>query len=381
MYRESAVVIYCNYLLPHSETFVRSQAEALQDFIPYYAGCRRVPGLPLPQERTFVINNGGLFGKTSEVSYKLCGFAPTFLRQIRKLNPKLIHAHFGQNAAIALPLVRDLAVPLIVTFHGYDATVKDEYACRSSNSHRLYLARRELLKHEAQLFIAVSEFIKDKLLDQGFPPDKIVVHYIGVDTELFQPNPSVQRQPVVLFVARLVEKKGCEYLIEAMSKVQATMPEVELVVIGDGPLRPSLEQLAGKMLQRYQFIGVQPSDIIRAWMNQAKVFCVPSITAKSGDSEGFGIVFAEAQAMGLPVVSFATGGIPEAVADCETGFLTTERDSEGLAAYILRLLKDEELWHKFSQNSQKRVRNSFNLQQQTRVLENLYKHMILSRNI
>jgi glycosyltransferase involved in cell wall biosynthesis len=372
MYQKSSIIIYCNYLLPHSETFVRSQAENLQQFIPYYVGSRRVPGLSLPEERTLVLNQGGLLGRTSEVSYKLCGFAPSFFRRIRKLNPAFIHAHFGVNGVMVLPLVRNLAVPLIVTFHGYDATLKDEYVRRSGNSYRVYLRHRELLKHKARLFIAVSEFIKKKLLEQGFPKNKIVVHYIGVDTQLFQPDPAVRRQSVVLFVARLVEKKGCEYLIEAMSKVQAVMPEVELLVIGDGPLRSNLEQLAKKTLQRYQFLGVQPPDVVQAWMNQAKVFCVPSVTAKSGDSEGFGVVFAEAQAMGLPVVSFTHGGIPEAVAHGKTGFLVAERDSQGLAAYILRLLEDEVLWQQFSHSGQERVRTIFNLQNQTRILENIY---------
>jgi glycosyltransferase involved in cell wall biosynthesis len=235
-----------------------------------------------------------------------------------------------------------------------------------------------LLQHKACLLIAVSEFIKKKLLEQGFPENKIVVHYIGVDTELFQSKPAVQREPIVLFVGRLVENKGCEYLIQAMSKVQAVMSEVELVVIGDGLLRSSLEQLARKMLRRYQFLGVQTSENVRAWMQKAKVFSVPSITIKSGASEGFGMVFAEAQAMGLPVVSFATGGITEAVAHAETGFLVAERDSDGLSAYILRLLEDKTLYQQFSQKGQDRVRRMFNLHHQTRILEDIYTNRVLS---
>ncbi len=370
------VLIYRNFLLKPSETFVRSQAETLQHFLPHYVGLRLVQGLMLPEERTLIVNRGGLLGKMREVSTKLRGFAPTFVQQVKNLHPALIHAHFGQDGAMALPLVKDLQVPLLVTFHGYDVTTIDKYA-EQSVSQRIYFSRREALKREAKLFIAVSEFIKKKLLEQGFPPDRVIVHYIGVDTELFQPNPTVQREPVVLFVGRLTEKKGCEYLIRAMRAVQAVMPEVELVVIGDGQLRSSLEQLAEKSLKRYRFLGVQPPESVRFWMQQAKIFCVPSITAKSGDSEGFGLVFAEAQAMGLPVVSFASGGIPEAIAHGETGFLAAERDSEKLAAYILRLLEDQELWQKFSQKGQERVRTLFNLHHQTRALESIYLNKVL----
>lgn len=373
-----AVIIYRDHLLEPSETFVRSQAETLQRFTPYYVGSQRVPGLSIPEKQTFVVNHGGALGKTSQVCYKLCGFAPAFFQRIRKLNPVLIHAHFGPDGLMALPLVRDLAIPLIVTFHGYDITVKDEYLRHLSYTNRVYLRRKEVLKREARLFIAVSKFIKEKLLEQNFPSDKLVQHYIGVAPELFQPNP-MPREPMVLFVGRLTEKKGCEYLIRAMSRVQAVRPEVELTIIGDGPLRTNLEHLAEELLCRYQFLGVQPPESVRNWMNRAQVFSVPSITAESGDSEAFGIVFAEAQAMGLPVVSFATGGVVEAVAHGETGFLAAERDWEVLAEYILHLLKDETLWQQFSQKGQERVRTLFNLHRQNSVLEDIYSS-VLQRN-
>lgn len=111
-------------------------------------------------------------------------------------------------------------------------------------------------------------------------------------------------------------------------------------------------------------------------MNRVKIFCVPSIIAKSGDAEAFGIVFAEAQAMGLPVVSFASGGIPEAVAHGKTGFLVAEHDWEGLAKNIMHLLKDQILWQQLSQKGQERVQSLFSLQKQTGLLEDIYKQVL-----
>lgn len=376
MHSKPAVIIYRDWLLPPSETFVLRQAEALRRFTPYYVGLRLKKGLLTPLDRTLVVNRGGLIGRACEVPYKLAAFAPTFFQRVQKLNPVLMHAHFGISGALALPLKHRLQVPMLVTYHGYEELITDEFARRSYFSHRVYLRRREVLKREAQLFIAVSNYSKENLLKQGFPQDKIVVHYIGIDTDVFQSNPAVPREPVVLFVARLVEQKGCEYLIRAMGKVQAVRPEVELVVIGDGELRSSLEQLAAQKLQRYRFLGVQTPESVRAWMNRAKVFSVPSIVAKSGDAEGFGIVFAEAQAMGLPVVSFASGGIPEAVAHGEVGFLAAERDWEELAKHILLLLEDDTLWHRFSESGPSRVRALFNLQKQTGLLEEIYEQVL-----
>lgn len=366
------VVFFCGRILPPSETFIKAQGEGLQKFTPYYVGTRLIKGLSLPSERTLTVNQGGILGNLDEFVFKVSGFAPKFYQQVEQLQPALIHAHFGVCGALALPLMRKLKLPMIVTFYGLDATMKDDYARQESISTAIYLQRREELKREATLFIAVSEFIKEKLIEQGFPADKIIAHYYGVDTEKFTPDPAVPRESVVLFVGRLAEKKGCEYLIQAMAQVQEQMSDVKLVIIGDGPLRENLETLAAKSLRNYEFLGLQPSDVVKSWMNRALLLAVPSVTASTGDSEGLPTVVVEAQSMGLPVVGSIHAGIPQAVVHGETGFLVPERDWKTLAEYILQLLKDPTLWQRYSINGQQRVRDSFNLSKQTQVLESIY---------
>lgn len=370
------IVFFSGKLLPPSETFIRAQGEGLQQFTPYYVGSRLVQGLPLPPERTLVVNQGGLLGAAREGAFKLLGMAPKLYQQVQQLKPALIHAHFGVCGTLALPLARKLNIPMVVTFYGLDATMKDEYARRDSLTTRVYLRRREALKRETKLFIGVSEFIKEKLLAQGFPPEKVIAHYYGVDTAAFQCDPTVPREPLVLFVGRLAEKKGCEYLIQAMAQVQSVMPEVELAIIGDGPLRLQLENLAAKSLKRYQFLGLQPSQIVKSWMNRALILAVPSVTASNGDSEGLPTVVVEAQAMGLPVVGSIHAGIPQAVLHGETGFLAAERDWNGLATHILELLKNPPLWQSFSLKGQERVRANFDLGKQTQALESIYANVL-----
>ncbi|CAN5646118.1 glycosyltransferase [soil metagenome] len=375
--KKSVVLVYRDHLLSPSETFIMRQAEALKEFVPYYVGSRRVEGLPLPEDRTILVNRGGFLGKLSEMAFRFRGPSSKMVRRVQGLNPALIHAHFGPDSVKALSLSRALRIPLVVTFHGYDATVRDEYARHSFHSHRVYLRHRELLQREANQFIAVSKFIKNSLIEfQRIPSEKIVVHYIGVDTKVFQPHPEVLREPTVLFVGRLVEKKGCEYLIRAMSRVQAVMPEANLVVIGDGPLRAPLEQQARATLRKYSFLGTQSLETVRMWMNRAKVFSVPSITAQSGDSEGLPTVFVEAQAIGTPVASFVSNGIPEAVLHNETGFLAPEGDWMKLADSILLLLTDEGLWRRFSKAGQSRANGTFNIREQTRKLERVYAQVL-----
>ena len=377
--RKHKVIIYRNHLLRPSETFIRAQTSHLSSFDYCYVGSRRVSGLPLPKEKTLTVNGSTASQKYAELAYRLTGkISSGMYEQLKKRSPQLIHAHFGPDSIRALSLSNKLGVPLVVTFHGYGATIKPSYAWRSSYTQFIYLLNRTKLQRNAAHFIAVSDYIKNLLLNQGFPREKVTTHYIGVDTAQFTQNPRIQRRATVLFVGRLVECKGCEFLVRAMAAVQAALPNTELVVIGDGPLRAQLEKLAAEKLNRYRFLGFQNQSVVREWMNQAKVLCVPSITAKSGHAEAFGIVFAEAQSMGLPVVSCDSGGISEAVEHGKTGFLVPEKDTEALANQMIKLLKDPMLWERFSQSAMQRAREKFDIVQQTQKLERFYLDVILN---
>jgi colanic acid/amylovoran biosynthesis glycosyltransferase len=373
------VLIFRTQLLPPSETFIRGQAETMRKFRPYFVGWRRVNGLELPAESCWVANTGGLLGRIREFDFRLRGPSSESISRLRRLCPSLIHAHFGPDACQAMRSAGQLGLPLVATFHGYDATMHDS-ALRQWPLGRQFVSLRPQLQRQGKLFIAVSDFIRGRLLALGFPPERVVVHYTGVDTETFRVPESNNRVPLVLFVARLVEKKGCTYLLKAMTQVQTILPNAELVIIGDGPQRQELEREARESLRNVRFLGSQSPEIVKDWMVRASVFCVPSITASNGDSEGFGMVFAEAQACGTPVVSFATGGIPEAVAHGHTGFLAPERDWAKLGEYILLLLQDRSLWKDFSEAGRQRVENNFNLRKQTAILEDIYAGLISSES-
>lgn len=378
MSHKPTVVIYRNHLLRHSETFIREQVSNLKQFDYQYAGSRSVAGLALPDDKVSTVYGPKLSKKIGELIFKTSGIAPEMYRRLRSFNPALMHAHFGPDAVRVIPLSQKLGIPLIVTFHGYDATVKPSYAWRSSYTQFVYLMRKRRLQKEAAHFIAVSDFIKGLLIEQGFPSKKISTHYIGIDTDKFSPNCRIKRSPTVLFVGRLVEVKGCEFLIEAMAIVQSLLPKAELIVLGDGPLKSQLEEHALKKLKKVRFLGFQSPSVVRDWMNKAKVFCVPSITAKSGHVEAFGTVFTEAQSMGLPVVTFHSGGISEAVEHGKTGFLVPEKNTRELSARILQILENSEIWDEFSYQGMKRAREKFDIVRQTMKLESLYSSFMTS---
>lgn len=371
------IIIYRDSLLPISETFIKAQAENLETFTPYYAGYKRVEnGLSLPQK--FVITSSDKSNKKntlSEVVMKQMKWNPRLTYKMRQIKPKLLQAHFGPDGVLALPFARKLKVPLVTTFHGYDVTVEDQYLMQQSFNVRHFVKNRNHLINEGARFIAVSNFIKQKLIDRGYPAEKIITHYIGVDCDVLKPDPTISRENVILFVGRLVENKGCEYLIKAFKKISNNNPDTRLVIIGEGPQKSHLETLT-KGLNQVEFLGKKPHEDVIQWMKKARIFCVPSIEIDSGASEGFGIVFAEANALGTPVVSFRTGGIPEAVQHGETGLLAEEGDTDLLAEHLQTLLENDNLWQKFSINGRKRVETLFNIKTQTSILEKIYEEII-----
>ena len=369
-------LIFRTRLLPYSETFIRNQAEAMRRYLPYYVGIRDVHGLDLPEDACWIANRGGIAGLWREARWMLQGVPEECTTQLARLKAKLIHAHFGPDGAEALPIATALNIPLLVTYHGYDATYDDVFLQRSRQG-RKYLRERAGMSEKVDQFFAVSKFIKSRMVRQGFPAEKILVHYIGVDTSWFR---RAERRPGkmrVLFTGRLTEKKGCSYLIRAMALVQKKMPEVELIVIGDGDQRVRLERQAEGSLTQFSFLGRQNPESVRTWMQDSTLFSVPSVTAADGDSEGFGMVFAEAQACGLPVVSFESGGIPEAVEHGETGLLAPERDFHRLAEYLLILLKRPDLRSEFSHAGRRRAVRLFDLEQQTAILEDIYSEVCI----
>jgi colanic acid/amylovoran biosynthesis glycosyltransferase len=370
------VVIFRGELLRLSETFVQAQAGALKNFVPRFAGIERVEnGIPTPADSILVMRDRSMAERLRGAMFRRGGFAPRFYRQLRGIAPSLIHAHFAPDAAVALPLAAALRVPLIATLHGYDVTTADQYLARGAGG-RLFLKRRRELWEKASCFICVSKFIRDKAIQAGFPESKLLVHYIGIDTKRFAGVPVERERGLVLFVGRLVEKKGCQYAIEAMQIVQRNCPQASLVVIGDGPLRRSLEETARERGVTCRFLGPQPSGVVRDWMARSSVFCLPSVTAANGDSEGLPIVLAEAQAMGVPVVGSIHAGIPEAVEHGVTGLLAEERDTQRLAEHIERFLTDEDFWRAASERAGVGVRKYFDLQIQTGYLEEIYQGVL-----
>jgi len=376
---EKRVIIYRDELLPYSETFIPAQVENFSVYTGVYVGTTRCrhKGYPLPSEQTLVLSEVEKFTPRRKQLFFLTGLGyPHWFERLHSLSASLIHAHFGFDGVRALILKRRLKLPLLVTFYGYDITVNQPSLGDSREQYdfwyRFYLWQRQTLFKQVDCCIAISDFIRAKLIENGCPEDKIKVIYLGIDPDQFKPDLTRPREPVVLFVGRLVSKKGCNYLIQAMANVQAIKPELELVVIGDGKLRPDLEQQAAASLKRYRFLGAQPPEVIQSWMNRALLLSAPSITADNGNSEGLCVVTLEAQAMRLPVIASFHGGMQEAVLHNQTGLLADEGDWQAIAQHILTLAQNPDLREKFAIAGRQRVEQDFNVKRNTTTLEAIY---------
>ncbi len=276
----------------------------------------------------------------------------------------MLHAHFGQGGALALPIAQALGIPLVVTFHGADATKQTHYRRRLVP--RIYGRRLAALQREAALFVCVSEFVRDRLLARGFPTEKLTVIHQGV--ELGAAHSETATDPYVLFVGRFVEKKGVSHLIEAMRLLESRDARTRLVLIGDGPLSGALRDQA-RRLQRVEFLGWLPNTEVRRWMRGAAALCVPSVTGREGDSEGLPTVIFEAMAESVPVVGSDHAGIAEAVEHGRTGLIVPEGDPPALADALASLIERPELRQRLGAAARVVAAERFSALRQSRLLE------------
>jgi glycosyltransferase involved in cell wall biosynthesis len=386
------VLIFRTDLLPLSETFIAAQARALRRYTPTFAGLRRVPnGLQIdPSELVTLTAANSLADKIRRRLFLHTGIAPKLLRNLRRIRPALLHAHFAVDAAAALPLQRRLDAPLIVTLHGYDVTTKSELLRRSAPGNA-YLRRKSELHARATLFLCVSDHLRRHALDRGFPANKLRTLPIGVDLDLFAPDPlqSRSRDPIVLFIGRLVSVKGCAHLIRAMAHVHKHHPDAKLLIVGDGPLLNPLRALAGDTFHRSApfpatrldgakcvFLAWQPPHIVRDLLRRASLLVAPSVVTSEGHSEALNMAVCEAQAMAVPVVGFRGTGVEEAVADGETALLAPAGDESMLADCISAIISDPVHAARLGAAGRRRAELHFSLAAQTALLENLYDEVL-----
>ena len=265
-----------------------------------------------------------------------------------KLLPEydIVHAHWLIPQGIVQSFFKK---PYIVTGHGGDVTSLNKGIFRKMKIRCLKRAERVTV---------VSGHLKEKV-QELIPNLNPSVVSMGVDTKKFGEQYFVSNyfgqgdKKVVLFVGRLAEKKGVPYLIEAMEEIDAV-----LAIVGDGPLKEELEQQGRKINElsgwnKVRFLGSKTHEELKAVYASADIFVCPSITAADGDQEGLGLVILEAMASGLPVIATNSGGIPQIIKNNINGLLCEEKNAVSLRKCIERVLYDEELRSRLTEEAYK----------------------------
>ncbi len=267
------VLIFKETILPPSETFILAQMGALTKFSPHLAGLEPAPkSLPLEEPPILLSRHASKASDLRAKIYRRIAFAPLFHRRVRDLQPDLIHAHFASSGKAVLPLQKQLRRPLIVTLHGGSDVPL----------HKPYVGIYRELWERATLFLCVSDFIRRQAIEAGYPADKLVVHYIGIDRTLFLPPAEAAATDSILFVGRLVEMKGCEYAIRAMRVVQARRPETEFTIIGDGPLRAAWKSWQNNFTSDADSLAHSPlQSYERCWGSRVSSVC-PALRLQTG---------------------------------------------------------------------------------------------------
>jgi colanic acid/amylovoran biosynthesis glycosyltransferase len=367
------VAIFRHNLFRISEPFIAEQAQHLRRYLPVYVGRKRFGPPP-----------DGACSRALEDLYErfalprigwqmVTGNMRPYMRLLERQRPSLIHAHFGIEGVSVLALAKRLGIPLVTTFHGFDATLKTHVMLGSPAWFR-YPLLRDKLAREGTLFLCASAFIRQKLLAAGFPEQRTHTHYIGVDCKAVSPREELEEQPVILHVARLVEVKGTQYLLRAFAALARKYDHAQLLILGDGPLRARLEALAASLgiAGRTQFLGALSHVDVLSWMRKATMLVLPGIRTTTGREEGLGMVLLEAAATGLPIIGSRVGGIPECILDGKTGFLVPERDQDALAQRMAELLDDTGKRRQMGREGRALVERQFDIDRQTEALERFY---------
>ena len=246
-------------------------------------------------------------------------------RAIAAWDPDVIHQHQATWSLPAVGAARETGAPLVVTLHGGDAYPRlGRGAGAAWNAHN-----RARAFEGASRLLAVSRYLADVALGAGADPQRLSVHYQGVDADWWTPAPNTQEsreEPIVLFVGALSHLKGVDDLVRACADLVGRRPH-HLVLVGDGPLAPALRAHA-----HVSFTGRLDREGVRDWMRRARVLVLPTKPTE-GRQEAAGLVLLEAQACGVPVITYPTGGTPEMIAP-GASLLAAQRSPHSLARSI-----------------------------------------------
>ena len=306
------------------------------------------------------------------------GFLKPFYLALPWLNKSpydVILCHYGRNGLKAC-LFKDLGITqakIVVAFHGFDISCY-------LNLHGKDIYQR--LFEQVDLLQPISQHWQKKLIDLGCNPAKVKIHHMGVDCHKFQYIENQNDSAICLVsIARLVEKKGLQYSIQAVAQLIPRYPNLQYKIVGDGVLKAELQHLIESLqvADNIKLLGWKKQQEVAAIINHANLVLAPSVTSRDGDCEGIPVSLMESMAKGLPAISTYHSGIPELVEDSVSGYLLPERDINLLASKIEHLITNPTLRVNMGQKGRQKVLQDYNIDLLNDRLIEILQQLILAK--
>jgi phosphatidylinositol alpha-1,6-mannosyltransferase len=281
----------------------------------------------------------------------------------------LFLGHFGSTHLFGAVLAKKiLRIPYVILVHGSDLNA---YLHGFTWIDRVFA---KIVLKNARRIIVNSNRTKENVVRHKYPPDQVYVVNPGTDIKKFIPRNDINiiknrlygsDRKILLSIGRLVKRKGHDRIIKALPEVIKRVPNVLLIIVGKGSEEASLKTLARDMrLHNYvRFAGSVNEEQKISYYQSCDVFIMPSFEIRKADMndyEGFGIVYAEANACGKPVIGGRSGGVKEAVIDGVTGILVDPDNIHEISESIIRLLIDQRYAKKLGENGRRRVEEELN---------------------
>ena len=292
-----------------------------------------------------------------------------FTRKLKSKPISHIHAHFAfVSSDIALILSKLMGIKYSLTAHANDIYAKNDTI--------------KLKIREASFIITCTKYNRNYLnkLTSFNYEGKIHTVYHGIDISKWTPDIHHKRSDSnvihLLSIARLVEKKGLIYLLEAVNVLIKNGTKVRSTIIGEGPLKKQLENYIddNKLNDFIRIHDFTSQDEIKKHYLNADIFVLPCIIAKNGDMDGLPNVIAESLAMGVPVVTTNISAIPELIENENTGLLVPEKNALAIVDAVLKLSYNPELYRNIALNGKVKVKTGFSLLKSNQHIMHLFEN-------
>ncbi|MHA1676313.1 MAG: glycosyltransferase family 4 protein [Candidatus Njordarchaeales archaeon] len=296
---------------------------------------------------------------------------PNLGKFIKIEDPDIMHAHshLFLTTLSSIGAAKKLGIPSIVSVHGVIA--ERDFLTNALQRTYLYSIASWIFRNST-LVICLTKSDANNIIRVGCPPEKIRILPSAVDTELFKPDPSMEKEDLIVWTGRFVPEKGLEYLVKAAKMVTDRNNKVKFLLIGGGPLKPKLLGLIRDLHveSKVFLIGPLKREEVAKYLAKASIFVFPSIR------EGMPKSVLEAMSAGKPVVASDIPGIREIIKDGVNGILVPPKNPRKLAEAILTLLEDGSLRKKLSRNARKTVLDKFAWDKILIKLQSIYKETI-----